>query len=379
MDYSLDEARKSFLNGLRDHGYRRFNLEHRVLNAKCDEEDRLGLLPEEMKYSRPVGKTPKGIVDMKYGKVKESIFVLDWDDTLLPTSYLNSRTDGITKVETVSEKLRSQLQTLDECTVKFLSMLIHLCSNVLIITNGMEGWVQKSSKLFLPNVHEFLFSKDGEGKGKVKVLSARVHERRHPTKSGKWKKLEFKYQLNQIIPEEYLPQLSEDSITLSPMSQSIEYEFVDVPKIKPKKEEISSQIDFSTVFQMDDEGFETIEEEFIEGLEDRSQTRKRKREEDVDCYPTKHQKIDDSENKTSLLSIISMGDNWHDLTALTKYQCLDSRCVKKTIKVKFMPRPEELLDMQTNLMIILTRLISFNGAVSLEFKEAGRTHKHRHF
>ena len=64
----------------------------------------------------------------------KSIFILDWDDTLYPTSSI-----GVNQ----SKKLHD----LDDALYRLLSKLLRI-GQIIIITNASVAWVESSSKRF---------------------------------------------------------------------------------------------------------------------------------------------------------------------------------------------------------------------------------------
>lgn len=63
----------------------------------------------------------------------------------------------------ITEDIATQLESLDEICIKVLNKAL-LLGEVVILTNSTNGWVEISSKIFLPQVHKFL--------SKIKVISA---------------------------------------------------------------------------------------------------------------------------------------------------------------------------------------------------------------
>ena len=89
-------------------------------------------------------------------KQHNSIIIFDWDDTLLPTTFLTP--GGI-------------FDELTEAVEK---------GNVHIITNAGRGWVEYSAKRFYPSILPIL--------SKIKIISARrQYEKVFPGNSRQWK------------------------------------------------------------------------------------------------------------------------------------------------------------------------------------------------
>lgn len=77
----------------------------------------------------------------------QNIVILDYDDTLLPTTYLNPGDEQ--QMEELEKKHRSQLNLIENQITKLLENFLR-DSKVIIITNAKKGWVEYSSSIFLP-------------------------------------------------------------------------------------------------------------------------------------------------------------------------------------------------------------------------------------
>ena len=111
-------------------------------------------------------------------KRHNSLIIFDWDDTLLPTSFLAPR--GIFEENSVlNEKDQNKINKLQDSVQKLL-LLASSKSDVYIITNAGDGWVEFSAKKYYPKIMDIL--------GKIEVISAReVYERKFPEDSKRWK------------------------------------------------------------------------------------------------------------------------------------------------------------------------------------------------
>ena len=102
-----------------------------------------------------------------------TIFILDWDDTLFPTSWF--LTNNINKY-----KLDNYFNKLDQELNIFLNKLLEV-GKIIIITNASYDWVIESSK-FLKQTHQLITQ--------LKIISAReIYQ--HKTDQIKWKILTF--------------------------------------------------------------------------------------------------------------------------------------------------------------------------------------------
>ena len=106
----------------------------------------------------------------------QSIIIFDWDDTLLCTSYLNSREDAM---NITAQIVKDQLKALEESVVRLLTKALTL-GNTFIITNAMKGWVEYSSNMWIPGVVDIL--------QRISTVSARAeYESKHPDNYHQWK------------------------------------------------------------------------------------------------------------------------------------------------------------------------------------------------
>lgn len=107
-----------------------------------------------------------------------SLIIFDWDDTILPTSFLTPRGIFDDKNE-LSPKDQARIHKLEETVKNLLSVAVKN-GDIYIITNAGEGWVQFSANKYYPSVVEIL--------NKIKVISARsLYESKYPNDSKKWK------------------------------------------------------------------------------------------------------------------------------------------------------------------------------------------------
>eukprot|EP00929_Paragymnodinium_shiwhaense_P009001 TRINITY_DN113005_c0_g1_i1.p1 TRINITY_DN113005_c0_g1~~TRINITY_DN113005_c0_g1_i1.p1 ORF type:complete len:452 (-),score=53.07 TRINITY_DN113005_c0_g1_i1:134-1489(-) len=83
-------------------------------------------------------------------QAKESYIIFDWDDTILPTSWLE-RIHALTGGGPLRPEVQRQLSTLCQVVVQTLNLAMTL-GTVVIITNSAPGWVDQSCQLFMPQI-----------------------------------------------------------------------------------------------------------------------------------------------------------------------------------------------------------------------------------
>lgn len=122
----------------------------------------------------------------------ETLILLDWDDTLFPSSWLTENQLSLDANPSASQ--HALLNSISDAACSLLVTAMH-CGRVVIVTNAETGWVEISSRKFLPRVFNLLNAL------KVLVISARSEfetpERQHPVQ---WKLQAFKYLLRLVFP-----------------------------------------------------------------------------------------------------------------------------------------------------------------------------------
>ena len=111
-------------------------------------------------------------------KQHNSIIIFDWDDTLLPTSFLTP--DGVFNENIkISAGDNEKFLKLEQAVLKLLTEAVEK-GNVYIITNAGSGWVEYSANKFYPSIMPVL--------EKIKIISARgLYEKIFPRNSRQWK------------------------------------------------------------------------------------------------------------------------------------------------------------------------------------------------
>lgn len=125
---------------------------------------------------------------------KNTTIIFDWDDTLLPSSWLSAK--GL-RLDYPAELPADVVDELDSHQDSVCAVLTKACQSgtVVIITNAETGWVELSAQRFMPRVAPLLAN--------ICVFSARsTFEPLYPHSPLDWKIAAFKRLVDQTRPSE---------------------------------------------------------------------------------------------------------------------------------------------------------------------------------
>jgi hypothetical protein len=117
----------------------------------------------------------------------KTLIIFDWDDTLLPTSWL--RQQDVLDCKVLSEEQQRQLEVLADVVEKTLRTAL-LFGKVVIVTNGQQGWVEASCAEAMPSLRHVL--------QQVRIVSARSTYEEEVDEPSEWKRLAFAHEVNQL-------------------------------------------------------------------------------------------------------------------------------------------------------------------------------------
>ena len=121
-------------------------------------------------------------------KIHNNLFIFDWDDTLLPTSFLNK--EGIINNEDLPEEYTELFSILEESVINILNLSLKK-GDVYIISNSSIGWVQFSAEKYYPKLKSII--------NKINIISARnEYEDSYPGEAKLWKQKAFLNLKNKI-------------------------------------------------------------------------------------------------------------------------------------------------------------------------------------
>eukprot|EP00451_Oxyrrhis_marina_P000852 CAMPEP_0204269086 /NCGR_PEP_ID=MMETSP0468-20130131/15575_1 /ASSEMBLY_ACC=CAM_ASM_000383 /TAXON_ID=2969 /ORGANISM="Oxyrrhis marina" /LENGTH=222 /DNA_ID=CAMNT_0051244429 /DNA_START=54 /DNA_END=722 /DNA_ORIENTATION=- len=95
----------------------------------------------------------------------ETILIFDWDDTILPSSWLAKQGLGLDEESVVSEAQREELKALEVEAAGTIEEAVR-CGEVVLVTNAQAGWIEMSCAKFFPGLKPVV--------DKLRVASART-------------------------------------------------------------------------------------------------------------------------------------------------------------------------------------------------------------
>lgn len=124
---------------------------------------------------------------------EETLIIFDWDDTVLPTTWLRQQGLALQRYPAPGEEQRAQLLKLAASAAQVLRAAKRL-GRVVVVTNAETGWVELSCRQFLPSLEPSL-----EG---VEVISARsAYESAAAASPTEWKRLAFAREVSAFYEE----------------------------------------------------------------------------------------------------------------------------------------------------------------------------------
>jgi hypothetical protein len=124
------------------------------------------------------------------------VIIFDWDDTIMSSSYVDrEKLIHIPSFSSLPTAMQAMFLKLEDHAMKCLRAAMEL-GTVIIITNAEAGWVEYSSKRFLPRLVPLL--------SQMRIASARsTYERFYPGSPLCWKAAAFAHEANVIFGGNY--------------------------------------------------------------------------------------------------------------------------------------------------------------------------------
>lgn len=86
--------------------------------------------------------------------VKETLIVFDWDDTILPTTWLQ-RIHSLSGGFVLTHESKALMDRLAVVVTETLLLAVRL-GTVILVTNSVPGWVDQSCSLFMPQIADLM-------------------------------------------------------------------------------------------------------------------------------------------------------------------------------------------------------------------------------
>lgn len=120
--------------------------------------------------------------------MEETLLIFDWDDTMLPSTWIQEQGLRLDDASVVAEEQR-QIFDLAAQTASNLLALAKTFGTVVLVTNAEQGWIELSCQKFLPQLYPQL---DG-----VRMVSARSsYEPQGITSPFEWKYQAFNWEVH---------------------------------------------------------------------------------------------------------------------------------------------------------------------------------------
>eukprot|EP00929_Paragymnodinium_shiwhaense_P009488 TRINITY_DN113677_c0_g1_i1.p2 TRINITY_DN113677_c0_g1~~TRINITY_DN113677_c0_g1_i1.p2 ORF type:complete len:337 (-),score=94.90 TRINITY_DN113677_c0_g1_i1:325-1335(-) len=124
------------------------------------------LTPMTQAAAAPASSSPAaGMENMTFFNFEETLLILDWDDTVLPSTWVHMQGLRLDDASFVTDSQREQLDEVAAVAAETLRVAKQF-GTVVLVTNAERGWIELSCQKFMPTLYSAL---DG-----IKVVSART-------------------------------------------------------------------------------------------------------------------------------------------------------------------------------------------------------------
>jgi len=125
---------------------------------------------------------------------EETLLIFDWDDTILPSAWVQQQGLRLDDESHVSDFQREQLSQLANLAIETLRAAKQ-CGTVVMVTNAERGWIELSCQKFMPTLSPMLEN--------IKLLSARTtYETRDMPSPLDWKVCAFQSEIWRLFGDE---------------------------------------------------------------------------------------------------------------------------------------------------------------------------------
>jgi hypothetical protein len=145
--------------------------------------------------------------ELKPFSFEETILIFDWDDTILPSAWVQGQGLRLDEESRVSEYQAEQLLQIAELAIETLRAAKQH-GTVVMVTNAERGWIELSCQKFMPTLCPMLEN--------IKLLSARTtYESRQCAAPLDWKICAFRSELSRMYGDAALADCSRRKNVLS--------------------------------------------------------------------------------------------------------------------------------------------------------------------
>jgi len=131
----------------------------------------------------------EAVADVRF-EPEETVLIFDWDDTVLPSTWVQCQGLRLDEGSALSDWQREQLVEVATVAAETLR-IAKLCGTVVLVTNAERGWIELSCQKFLPTLLPSLEN--------VKVLSARTtYESAEYSSPLDWKLRAFESEIRRV-------------------------------------------------------------------------------------------------------------------------------------------------------------------------------------
>lgn len=171
-----------------------------VQNKICAVGDELSPAPAEDALSDPSTEIGSEDSDSEYSDddcdsnspgsfaIEDTILIFDWDDTVLPSTWIQEQGLRLDDESVVTEEQKAILNNMAVYAQETL-LVAKRHGKVVLVTNAERGWIELSCQKFMPSLYASLED--------VKILSARsTYEHQGVASPFEWKYLAFETEIH---------------------------------------------------------------------------------------------------------------------------------------------------------------------------------------
>lgn len=119
----------------------------------------------------------------QYAEPQQTIIFFDWDDTLFPTTWLDSEGLLRRKEAPTDSDVLAELEQLEKAAISVLQVASQLSMRTCIVTNASSPWVMDSAGMFMPQLHKLLESPNNPGPTVVHARE-KLTQQKHKSRSS---------------------------------------------------------------------------------------------------------------------------------------------------------------------------------------------------